>query len=307
LQQYHESTGPSLRRAIALLEKAVSKDPNFVRAYASLALCWGRMAEGGYEDLTLATETAERAARKAVELGPDWAETHAALAAVSYYVDRLLDVQTEAKKAIQINPNLSEAYNFLGMNHVAFGRLNEGLPLLRKAYELDPLSFSGGYSLGLTSALLGREKEALEVLSRLKELNPGSPRVYAGLSEFYMLRRDFPTAQDLLNAGLRVNPKEFRLLLNEGLLYAFTDRRKEALEVLDEISLDKSESVRIYGRQFIHSALGNLDEAFKALMEGAERHVWSTFILNLPVFEQVRRDARFSKFCTKVGLPTQSE
>jgi hypothetical protein len=54
---------------------------------------------------------------------------------------------------------------------------------------------------------------------------------------------------------------------------------------------------------FIEAALGNLDEAFNALLRLAEIHAWPPLIKSLPVFEEMRRDPRFSEFCLKVGLP----
>jgi hypothetical protein len=64
------------------------------------------------------------------------------------------------------------------------------------------------------------------------------------------------------------------------------------------------ESVRLYGQLFIHSALGNLDEAFKALMRQTEIHSWPGLIKSSPVFDKLRGDPRYAEFCRRVGLPT---
>lgn len=304
MQLYHEDTEPSLREAIALFDQAISRDRRFVRAYAGLAHTWGRMASAGYEDFTVAIGKTEVAARKALELGSDWAEAHAAMADVNYYMDRFEEAVAEAEKAIQINPSLSQAYLSLGGVYSTMGRLDEGLKAYRRANELDPLSYSTGGLLALVSRVSGRELEALDVLGRLRELNPRNPRVYVGLAECYMLKRDFAEAQEMLNIGLQISLSEPLLLLNQGLLYAFTGRRKEAEEALQVMMNNERESVRLYGQLFIQAALGNLDEAFKALMRQTETHSWPFLIKYLPVFEGLRKDPRFIEFCLKMGLPT---
>jgi hypothetical protein len=81
------------------------------------------------------------------------------------------------------------------------------------------------------------------------------------------------------------------------------DRRREAEEVLQVIMGNATEAARLQGHVFIEAALGNLDEAFNALLRLAEIHAWPPLIKSLPVFEEMRRDPRFSEFCLKVGLP----
>jgi len=303
LQSYHESTESGLRDAINLLELALSKDPSFVRAYAGLAAAWGRMAQGGYEEFTIALNKAEAAARKAVEIGPDWAESHEAVAIVKWYQDNGTAAIAEAERAVRINPNLPESYYALGMSYATRAQLEYGAQFLKKAYELDPLSLTVAHGLALVLALAGEESEALAVWNRLLKLSPTNPRVYDGLAEFYMLRRDFDKAQEMLSTGLRINPTEYRLRLNQGILFALTGHKELALGQLENIMQEKSESPRLYGQMFIHAALGENDKALNALAKGAGQYVWPALILSLPVFEGVRKDPRFTEFCIMKDLP----
>jgi len=64
----------------------------------------------------------------------------------------------------------------------------------------------------------------------------------------------------------------------------------------------KSERARVYGQFFINTALGNLDEAFKALERQAEIHSWSFNIEVHPLFKELRKEPRYSEFPVKVGL-----
>jgi hypothetical protein len=60
----------------------------------------------------------------------------------------------------------------------------------------------------------------------------------------------------------------------------------------------------MYGKLFIHAALGDLDPAFEALGTLAEMHAWPLLIRAHPTFASMRQDPRFATFCAKVGLPT---
>jgi hypothetical protein len=60
----------------------------------------------------------------------------------------------------------------------------------------------------------------------------------------------------------------------------------------------------LYSQLFIQAALGNLDEAFKALDRAAELHSWPYLIGTLPIFGELRKDPRYLRFASKMGLPT---
>ncbi len=302
MQLFNESTEPSLREAIALLEQAVSTDKSFARSYAALAHAWGRMAANGYEDFTVAIRKAEIAARRALVLEPDLAEAHAALADALGYADNYRESITECEKAIQISPSLSEAYISLGINHGALGDIDQSRTDLEKAHELDPLSLRAAVTLAQVNLVLGKVAEALEILQRIKERNLRNARIYAALADCYMMRREYSKAQEMLDDCFQINPTEPWGMVGQGLLYVFCSKTKDAEDILQKILKDEREFVRLNGQLYIQAALGNIDEAFKALMRAAETHSWPFLIKTLPVFEGLRNDPRFLEFCKKLGL-----
>lgn len=74
------------------------------------------------------------------------------------------------------------------------------------------------------------------------------------------------------------------------------------MDTLNEILADSKESVRLFGRLMIGTALDDLDEAFTALMRMAEIHSWPFLIRADPFFAKLRTDPRYLEFSTKVGL-----
>ena len=302
-QLIHEGSEENMEESVSLFEKAISRVPTFSRAYAGLAFAWCGLASGGYVEFGAGTAKAEAAAHKALETGPERAEAHAAMATVHHMLDRYQESVAEAERALQINPNLAEAYISLGINYTSMGRVEEGLRAFQVAYGLDPLSrWPGGYVAYLL-AITGRLGEAFAMLERLRELNPNNPRSYVALAECYMVARNFSKAQEMLDAARAIAPDEPILRLNQGVLYALTERREDAERVLREMEGVEVKSARLYGILFIEATLGNLDEAFAALMQAAELHSWPFMIGVNPLFEELRKDPRYLEFKLKVGLP----
>ncbi len=301
LQLLHEGSAPSLKHAITLLEHAISKDPGFAQAYAVLSEVWTILS--GHEEFLDAAAKAEAAARKSLELAPDSAEAHAAMARVHGNFDKFDQATSEAETAMQINPNLPEVYAVLSSLYLVQGRLDQALSAGRKWYELDPLSFSAETNLARYLRMAGRYSESIDVLSKAREFNPRNPRVYSGLADCYILSGGYAKAQEILDIGLQIDPNDHWLRQTQGELFARTGRRKEAEEVLQGILIDKDESNRLWGQLYICSALGDLDGAFKALMRMAETHGWPPIVKSHPLFEDLRKDPRFQEFCAKVGIP----
>lgn len=303
MQLYHEGKEPSLKEAVEILERAISKDPGFVRAFAALSQVWARMGEQGYHDYSDVTRRAEWAARRALELGPDMAEPHAAMAEVAYMTDRFDESISEAEEAVGINPSMASAYLSMGIVQSSMGRLDQGLASCEKAFELDPLSVHTGGILALVCRAAGRYERALAVLEKMRDLNPRNGLVYCGFAEYHIQLGDFGKAKEMLEKGRQFNADEHLLMLNQAILDVYTGNQQGAEERLGTLMKAKSDGARLYAQLFISAAQGKVDEAFKALDRQADIHAWPFLIKSMPSFEALRKDRRFSEFCKKVGLP----
>jgi len=304
MQLLHEGTKASCKESISLFKEAISKDPTFVHAYAGLSRAWHSMGPGtSRADFTMCVSRAEAAARRALDLGPRSAEAYTAMARVHGALDRFEEEHRELEKAIQINPNLVEAIRELGWYYAVFGRFDEALECLRRACSLDPLDPGSGLNLTMVLRVTGRVDEALEVVRGLKELHRRRPSVYFQTACCYLQKKDFGKARVELDNGLRFEHDDWFLRVFRGVTYALSGRREEAQDELRDLMEDESEARRLGAQAWIRTALGDLDEAFEALMRGAELHSWWGLIKFDPLFEGLWKDPRFSEFCKKVGLP----
>ena len=301
-QLLRETSPASCREAIAFLERATLKDPRFARAYAQLALAWVRAR--WQENWANCVTRAEAAARKALELGPESAEAHTAMAAVHGMLDRFEDMHLEAETAIEINPNLADASLQLGSFYASFGRFDEAIRYYRKALSLDPLASEPALELTEILRVAGRVDEALGVVDELREVHRRDPEwVYYQSANCYLQKKDYVKALDVLGTGLISCPDNPWLVMARGMAYALSGKRTEALDELGDLMKNEAESLRLTSQVTIRTALGDLDEAFAALMRQAELHSENTWIRYDPLYEGLRKDPRFSEFCKKVGLP----
>jgi len=130
-----------MHEAIAELEAAVERDPEFDEAYVALSEVWA--ARGFYGGIPTweAWARGRAAAERAEELAPDSASVPLCLGVLEHYYgwntvreERLL------RLAIARNPTSAEAYFWLALCVGNAGRLEEGLALAREGVRLEPHS-----------------------------------------------------------------------------------------------------------------------------------------------------------------------
>ena len=129
----------NIRRAISLFEQATGLDPQFARAWSSLAAAHTTLP--AYSDATGDKQypLAVSAAQTALMLDDSLAEAYAVLGDMAR-VDRKWD-EAEANylRAIASEPKNSTAHLWYGEYFVMVGRLRDALKEFQIAYQLDPL------------------------------------------------------------------------------------------------------------------------------------------------------------------------
>jgi adenylate cyclase len=301
LQLYNELSEENLKRAVDLLESAVAADPKFVRAYAKLATSWALSVK--YMDFTSALKKGEEAALKALELDPGSAEAHSAMAEIHLTFDRFEEARSELQKAVAINPNLARAHFELGTIEGAFGSLEEATAHLAKAESLDPMDTVIGFTLSQVLMASGKMQESLATIERLIALHPNLPFLYAAKAKHYVVTGDLSKAGAILSEELRRAPTDPDLIAINGVVLALTGRREDAERVLSNFPTSFGRTAQLGARVAIRTALGDLDDAFPALFELGETHLWWFLIKYDPLYSRLWDDPRFAEFCKRVGLP----
>jgi TolB-like protein/predicted Zn-dependent protease len=160
-----QPTQAGLLRAVQEFEQAIAIDPAFAAAYAGIADAWVWLEDYGGIRSAEAFPKAEQAARRALELDPQSAEAHAAMAFVldRYHRDKPA-ARDYFERTLQLNPNYVNAYNLYGDTLRDLGDYPRMIEVHRKAVELDPLSFFVKTRLASKLLATGQVEEAERII-----------------------------------------------------------------------------------------------------------------------------------------------
>jgi TolB-like protein len=153
--------------AQALLEKAISIDPNYGQAFGVLATSYMFSAHMGWADRP-AVDSAERAALAAIRADNDDPWAHQALGGVYMLARRFDDSLAELELALRLNPNFALAQAYHGLSLCYNGCWQEGDEAARRAIRLSPRDpFLGVYyGIAAYARFIGRNYEEAIKLAR---------------------------------------------------------------------------------------------------------------------------------------------
>ena len=213
--------------ARALFEKAIGLDPEFARAYASLAAAHRQDYFGRWTlDPQSSEDMAYRMAQKAVELARRELEPKPslpyALQSMGFsllYREKHQEATQAAEEAIQRNPNYADGYALWALALIYMGKPEEGLHKSQEAIKRDPIPFSYDYYKGHAYYVWG-------ILTSAQDPNAS--------------RQHFEAAEKHLREALRKNDnfRTARSFLVAVLIEL--GRKAEAVKEV-QISLDKGE------------------------------------------------------------------
>ena len=193
-----------LLQAVSLLEEAVRRDPNFVRAYCLLSETQLDLYWGGFDHTLARREQAHLALQAAERIGPDSGEVHLQKGAYAYHGFRDYDrARAELDEARRLLPNSARLYVYTASIARRQARFDDAMRDFDRAAELDPRNFYVFEESGFTRAGLRRFVEARSLYERALALNPTDIFARSVLSQLdYKERADTARWRSRLNAIL---------------------------------------------------------------------------------------------------------
>ncbi len=138
LSHYWRVTRQDYVVAQALLEKAISIDPNYGQALGVLATSYMFTAHMGWMDMATAMAKAESSALAAIRADSEDPWAHNALGHAYLFARRFDDSLAEFETALRLNPNFALAQGFYGLSLSYNGRWQEADEAARRAIRLSP-------------------------------------------------------------------------------------------------------------------------------------------------------------------------
>ncbi len=146
----------------------------------------------------------------------------------------------------------------------------------------------------------GRCDEALERLRPLKALTPPAGVAGVIMGQCYGARQMWPQAIAEFRWAME-NSDALAALGLLGYSLARAGQRDEAMKILSNLVAGRKDSHRSFGVAVVHAGLGNFDEAFTALERAATENSIRVYIMG-PMFDDLRRDARFARIEELLGI-----
>jgi eukaryotic-like serine/threonine-protein kinase len=294
-------TEDGMKKAIGFFREAIEIDPAFALAYAGLAMTYWNVSAVQFAPNEVMPKARE-AARRALEIDGQLAESHAAVALVkmAYEWDRA-EAEREFKLAIQLNPGYSTIYQWHGWQLAIMGCLEESIVELKHALELDPLSEINTY-LGLSHYWARQYDQAIEQFQKALELYPDFwlPHLYLGWT---YLEQKRPLADQELAEAFRLedNPWTVASLAHAA---AVNGDRPRAYQLISD--LEQRASRRFVAPYFvarIYVGLGDQIRAIEWLEKAYEaRDECLTWLKVDPTMDRLRTDPRYPDLLRRVGL-----
>lgn len=302
--QWTRFTPDSTDRALQYYRQATRVDPGYALAWAGIAHALATAPITSDAEPSVVVPEARTALERAVQFGPDLAETQYALAVFRLFIDwDFVGASEAAQLAVDLDPNNAIAHMILGVSLQPQDRIVEATAELQRARELDPF-FSLIYANAANVALSSRDPQAALELSRQAVANnPGFWVGYFHLGRTYRALGENTVALQAFSDADRLSGGNSKALSSKALLLLTLDRESEARDVLDEM-LAQSERRYFppYALALVYAALGDKELAFDYVERAIAAH--DVHLISLPADPRLailRDDPRFPGLLRRCG------
>ncbi len=295
-----------LRKAIGYFQQSIELDPSYALSYAGMAYALSLMGFYGFLPSQEVYRKVQAAAAKALEINDSLAEPHVSLGWVKSFHDwDFAGAEKAIRRAIEIKPELANAHDALAIVLCTSGRKEEGLAAARKASELDPLTPVIQGHLAWIHHCLYRDEEAINILHETLELHPDN---YYALRILVICCNTAGRHQEAIAAGKKILSLTENKVIGAGLLgwaFAAAGQRQEAEEILSQLQEEaRTEPALGYYLALTHIALGENEKAVEWAEKAAQKRVGILTVLGPePFFDPLRSHPRFQALLRRMNFP----
>ena len=289
--------------AIAVLRKALARDPSSVPAILALAAA---LQKG--QDIAGAEQTLLRL----VELRPTSWSGFSRLGGLYFLSSRYEKAAEAFRRAIALNPDVARVHFNLGAVLLRLGRFEEARTALDDSIRIRPVPLA--YSnLGVAHYLLGHFSEAAASFQRAVDLAPKDSRwrIYLGdaLSQIPdqagRARAAYEAALPLVTSELSVNPTDALNVVLLGRCLARTGAPEKAWsEIRRGVALGPEDEDVLETAAAAAMVLGKKAEALAWLQKAVAHGYGLVEIQRDPDFTPLRGDPAFLKLASSAPTPT---
>ncbi len=301
---WFEFNADAYERAERHFQQALTLSPKAAIVHAALADTYNLQAFTGRIPQAAAFEKAKASALAGLELDPDSAEAHNALAFALLYHERDYRLaEFHFRQALDLNPGFAMAYHWYAGLLSAEARHDEAIEAMTRSLALDPASLSLQSDLGWYYVFAGRDEHAVEAFKQTLAENPNYGWAVHGLAVAYQRLGLDKQAAFTLRHALQLNGESAedtayldgpdaaaawqQWLTRRHRSFGTPAQPRPGTAALDAV--------------MTCAALGHADEAF-AWLDRIPENTWLIFLRVDPRFHGLREDPRFAAWSERLGL-----
>jgi tetratricopeptide (TPR) repeat protein/class 3 adenylate cyclase len=292
-----------LGTSIDLFRKAIEQDPNYSQAHAGLATALS--LSPGYDVMRpeQAYTAAQEEVRKALDIDNKNVEAYYTSGYIrANYEWDWENARKDFERALELSKNHDAdalyvyAFNYL----IPMKRMDEAIRTMQAALSIDPNSAIINTNLGWTYYYAGRDKEAFDQYQKTLGKYPDFSRVHRRLQDYYDKNKNYPAALEEY-AKLEPDDTKLREALQTRGERGYWEHRLRKME--DRAA--RGSYVPLYDKAAIYANMGKTEEALSLLEEAVLERSEGLIKVNVnPVFQNLRSNPRFIKVIQSLHLPT---
>jgi tetratricopeptide (TPR) repeat protein len=292
-----------LPAAIAAYTEAIHLDPHYALAFAARSMALTDAAADAETPAAMREgfDKAQADARQALELAPNLAQAHLALASVAE--NGTLDftqANDEYERALALAPGNAQVLRNSGQFAAFMGHFDAGVAAVRRAVVLDPLSRQSHSELSLALYAARRYEEAVAAFAHAISLDPGLKATYGERGLAYYGLGDLERA----SASCETKRDDWVSQQCLAVVYEKLGRHADAEAELAKLKAYGGDAAA-YQYATIYAQRGNRAKALESL-ETAWR-LRDPGLENLktdPLLDPLRKEPRFQAIERQLKFPT---
>jgi tetratricopeptide (TPR) repeat protein len=298
-------TREALDTAQRYFELALEKDPSYASAYEGLYYVWGSRQQMGYTPPHEAGPKAKAAALQAVALDDSSAGAHEALAGMRTWTEwDWAGAEQEWRRALELDPNGALSHAAFAHFLAITGRIDEAIPHGERAIELDPFNamFHGFYSVVLCGAR--RYDDAIAAARTAQAMQPDLPVAIGALCCAFASKGMRNEHLVLHRKDIAGDP-ELVAAFEQGLVEAGYEGAHRRVADLMAARYEKSGDTRDIAHWYLFA--GDYSRSIDWLEKDFEvRNPNLPYVGFQSHWDPLRSDQRFQDLLRRMNLPTTS-
>jgi TolB-like protein len=291
------------KRAIELLDQALSIDPNYAKAWAGKARAHCHFAHWGGNLPDAEFLKARPALERAFALDNGLAEAHAVLGIIKTDYDWNFDEgEKHFLRAIEAAPNSDVFHRWYANRLAGQGRAEEAIARAKTAVDLNPGSVFHSLYYGHILYFARRYDDAIREMERVVEMDPTRPLAFRVLWQAYHMKGEHPRAYEFFMRFQRLIGTKDEALKSYETAYERSGWQAVLLRNLEVLKANNAGGSYAYVIASLSALSGQREQSLLYLDEAVKsRSLMISNVLGDPAFDSLRGDPRFAELLGRVG------